>query len=99
LMDIGVGYDSDLKKVMKVMQEVGEELRAEPDYKPMIMEPIEVLGVETFGDSSITIRCRIKTQPGKQWEIKRAFMLRIKESFDKQKIEIPFPTVMQLQRT
>lgn len=99
LMDIGVAYDSDLKKVMKVMQKTGEKLQADPAYKPMIMEPIEVLGVETFGDSSITVRCRIKTEPGKQWEIKRAFMLLIKERFDAEKIEIPFPTVMQLQKT
>lgn len=99
VMDLSVAYDSDLKKVMEVMQRAGDEMKEDPDYKDVILEPIEVLGVEAFGDSSITVRARIKTQAGEQWKVRRAFMFRIKNLFDAENIEIPFPTVMHLQKT
>lgn len=97
LMDLNVAYSSDLRLVMKVMREMGDKLREMPDFKRLIIEPIEVMGVESFGDSSITVRCRIKTVAGKQWDVKRAYMLHIKERFDAERIEIPYPTIMQLQ--
>ena len=96
LMDIGVAYSSNLDHVMDVMRVTGVALKKDPAFSPLILEPIEVLGVETFADSAIIVRCRIKTRPGKQWDVKRAYMLRLKAAFDEQKITIPFPTVMQV---
>ncbi len=93
VMDLSVAYNSDLRKVIEVVRDEGTKLEQDPALRDMVMEPIEVLGVENFADSSIAIRARIKTQPGKQWEVRRAFLLRIKERFDAENIEIPFPTV------
>ena len=98
LMDIGVSYSSNLKHVMEVMTKVGNELQADPEVGNYIIDKIDIQGVDNFADSSITIRCRIKTKPGKQWDVKRAYLLRIKERFDEEKIQIPFPTVMHLQQ-
>lgn len=98
LMDISVAYDSDLKHVIEVMKEVGKDVAEDPALKDLILEPIEVFGVEKLGDSAITITCRIKTAPGKHLPVKRAYLLRVKERFDAEHIEIPFPTVMQVQR-
>ncbi|MDD5585481.1 MAG: mechanosensitive ion channel [Alphaproteobacteria bacterium] len=98
LINLSVGYDSDLQHVMEVMRDEGEKLRADKAFSHLILEPIEVLGVESLGDSAINVSCRIKAAPGKQYDIKRAYLLRIKQRFDAEKIEIPFPTVMQLQR-
>jgi small conductance mechanosensitive channel len=96
LVDIGVSYDSDVERVMAVMREVGASLQEDPLFKRVITEPIEVKGIEKFGDSSITIRARIRTRPGKQWDVKRLLLLRIKQRFDKEGIEMPYPTVMHL---
>ena len=93
LVDIAVSYDSDLEHVMSVLREVGAQIQEDPIFKRVILEPIEVMGVENLGDSSITIRARIRTRPNKQWDVRRLLLLRIKQRFDQEKIEIPFPTV------
>jgi small conductance mechanosensitive channel len=57
----------------------------------LILEPLEVFGLDAFGDSAIVIKGRIKTLPIKQWQVGRAFNRLVKQRFDEQGIEIPFP--------
>ncbi|MCH6566869.1 MAG: mechanosensitive ion channel family protein [Nitrospinae bacterium] len=91
LLDIGVAYKEDVDEVMAVLEEVGEELRQDKDFKELIMEPLNILGVEDFGESEVTIRMFFKTQPLKQWDVSREFRRRVKKAFDEKGIEIPFP--------
>ena len=49
------------------------------------------MGVNAFGASEVVLRARIKTLPGKQWGIKRAYNAIVKRIFDERDIEIPFP--------
>ena len=56
-----------------------------------MLEPPNVLGVDGFADSSITIRLLIKTQPLKQWDVAREYRRRLKQAFDQAEITIPFP--------
>ena len=56
----------------------------------VLADPV-VPGLESFGDSSLNIRLVVKTQPGVQWGLARALRKRIKERFDEEGIEIPFP--------
>jgi small conductance mechanosensitive channel len=98
LVDINVGYDCDLEQVMQVIREVGATLQEDAVFKRVILEPIEVMGVEKFGDSAVTIRARLRTRPGKQWEVRRLLLLRIKQRFDQEGIEMPFPTVTHITR-
>ena len=48
-------------------------------------------GVDNLAESAVIIRCRIKVRPLEQWTIKREYLKRIKNAFDAQQIEIPFP--------
>jgi small conductance mechanosensitive channel len=73
------------------MRRVAEELRQDPAYAPMILEPLEVLGVDDFNDSGVTIKARFKTQPLQQWIVGREYRRRLKKAFDVEGIEIPFP--------
>lgn len=91
LFDVGVAYREDVDEVIAVLKEVAEELRSDSDFGQDIMEPLEMLGVDRFADSAIVIKCRIKTQPIKQWRIGREMNRRIKKTFDARGIEIPFP--------
>jgi len=97
LMDVGVAYDSDLDQVSTVIKKTGEAMRAEKLFHDLILDDIEVMGVESLGDSSVVIRSRIRTKAGRQSEVRRAFLQRIKKAFDAEKIEIPFPTVKHIQ--
>ena len=91
LLDIGVAYDTDLRHAMRVMKQAADDLAADPEWAQLVLEPPEVWGVDRFDDSSINIRMVVKTEPAKQWEINRQLRLRIKDAFDAEGIEIPFP--------
>ncbi len=94
VLDVTVAYKEDIKRVMEVLKETGDELRKNSDFKEKILDNIEILGLDSFLDSSIVVKCRIKTYPQFQWEVRRMFNLMIKERFDKEGIEIPFPQMV-----
>lgn len=89
--DIGVAYKEDPEKVMKIMQVVGAELESDAAFKEFIIHPIEIFGLDEFGDSAIVIKARYRTKPGQQWPVAREYRKRLKYAFDQQGIEIPFP--------
>jgi small-conductance mechanosensitive channel len=60
-------------------------------YQSAVLGPLEILGIEKFGESQLVIRMMIKTAPLRQWEIGRELRKRIKHRFDEKGIEIPFP--------
>ncbi len=90
-MEIGVGYSEDIERVNKVILDTATELCKRPEWKNQVLSDPTVPGVQSFGDSSINIRLVVKTQPGAQWRLARALRKRIKERFDEEGIEIPFP--------
>lgn len=84
-----VAYETDLDHAIAViMDEAGKLKNDMPDK--IIADP-ELKGVDSFNDSSITIRVWIKTQPLMQWDVKRELNRRIHKRFDKEGITIPFP--------
>jgi len=91
LFDIGVAYKEDVDRVMELLVELGKELRRDPDFRHMILEQPEMLGVDQFGDSAVVIKFFIKTRPLMQWTVRREMLRRIKKKFDELGIEIPFP--------
>jgi small-conductance mechanosensitive channel len=93
LFDIGVAYREDVDEVVSVIRQADEEFRRDPEFSGDILEPIEILGLDRFADSSVVIRARYKTKPIKQWKTGRAFNRLLKKKFDEEGIEIPFPHV------
>jgi small conductance mechanosensitive channel len=91
VFDIGVAYKEDLTKVMKLMKQVADDMLEEEEYKAKILEPMEIFGLDSFGDSALIVKGRIKTTPNNQWTIGREYRKRLKEVFDQNRIEIPFP--------
>ena len=91
VFDVGVAYDADVDKVMTVLKAEGAKLREDPEISRMILEDLEVLGVDKFADSAVVIKARFKTRPIQQWNVMRAFNRRIKIAFDREAIVIPFP--------
>jgi small conductance mechanosensitive channel len=91
LMDLGVAYKEDTDKVCEVVREVAAGMQADEAYARFILEPVEILGVNNFGDSAVEIKLRIKTIPVQQWAIGREFRRRLKYALDAAGIEIPYP--------
>jgi moderate conductance mechanosensitive channel len=91
VFDVGVAYKEDVDEVMNIMQQVGDEMLNDEQYKDLIIQPLEVFGLDKFADSALVIKARLKTKPIQQWTIGREYRRRLKKAFDQQGIEIPFP--------
>jgi small conductance mechanosensitive channel len=91
VLNIGVAYKEDIDKVIGLLRQVGKTMRAEQPYDQLMLGDPQVLGVDGFGESEVTIKMIAKTSPLKQWEVARELRRRIKYAFDEEGIEIPFP--------
>jgi small conductance mechanosensitive channel len=91
VIDVGVAYREDVDQVIDILREVGEGLLSDSEYGKSILEPMEVMGLQSFEDSAVVIRVRFTTEPLKQWGLRREFNRRVKRVFDERGIEIPFP--------
>jgi len=91
VIDVGIAYREDVDQALKVMRDVGTELRADPAFASKILEDIEIAGVNEWGDSAVILRCRFKVAPIEQWGVRREYLRRLKYAFDAADIEIPFP--------
>lgn len=89
LVDIGIAYEENIDEALLVLKQVAEKISS--DYPEKIIEGPEVLGVQAFGPSEITLRVIAKTTPMDQWLIERELRKAIKEAFEAQGIEIPYP--------
>lgn len=91
---LDVAYESNIDTVFKSIKSAFEKLKQNEEYNKLVTGDLEIFGLDEFKDSSLCIKCRIKTQPKGQWIIKRAFNKIIKEQFDLDKIEIPFNQIV-----
>jgi small conductance mechanosensitive channel len=91
LLDVEVAYDADLERVRALLEQTAEEVCADGEWVDDVLEAPQVLGVETLGADGITMRMVVKTKPGSQWALQRVLRQRLKETFDREGVEIPFP--------
>jgi small-conductance mechanosensitive channel len=90
-MNISVGYGENLDRVIAVINSVCSEMAKEKEWNQQIIKTPQVLRVDALGDSGIDIKILGETQPIAQWDVMGELRKRIKEEFDKQGIEIPWP--------
>lgn len=90
-INIGISYDADLEKVIRIVDGIGKELATDPQWKDSIISAPKFLRVEEFGDSSVIIKILGETRPSRQWAVAGELRKRIKIGFDREGIEIPFP--------
>ena len=90
--EYGVAYRENTDEVIVHLREAFAELMADPEQREKILiDELEVHGVTALADSSVNIRVRIKTLPGTQWGVGRAYNRLVKQHLDAAGIEIPFP--------
>ena len=90
-LNISVAYGEDLDRVIGVINRVCQEMAADPKWKADFTSTPQVLRVDNLGNSGIDIKILGDTKPIRQWDIMGELRLRIKNTFDKEGIEIPWP--------
>ena len=88
IVDVEIAYEEDIDNAIEIIAKECNKYREENEN---IVEPIQVLGVNSLNASSVTIRVIGKTKPLKHWEAERELRKRIKNLLDKNGIEIPYP--------
>ncbi len=88
LLDIEVGYDTDIDRAKAVIKRVADELWNERED---VLEEPEVWGVESLGPDKVVLRLVVKTLPSAQYVVSRELRERIKEAFDAEEIELKRP--------
>jgi moderate conductance mechanosensitive channel len=91
LLDIGIAYDTDLEHASAVIERVAADMAGDAAWKGMFVEAPALWGVQDFGSSEIVLRLVMKVVPAQQWAVEREMRRRLKEAFDAEGIEIPFP--------
>src|SRR5688572_12759519 len=91
VIDLAISYRENPDRVGELLRTLGAEMQADPTYGPWILEPVEIMGVDAFRDWSMVLKMRIKTVPLKQWDVGREFRKRLRQRFEAEGIEVPFP--------
>jgi small conductance mechanosensitive channel len=90
-LNVSVAYGEDLDHVISVINRVGKELAEDPEWAPLILKAPQVLRVDNLGDSGVEIKILGDTKPIRQWDVMGELRRRLKNAFDKEGIEIPWP--------
>lgn len=88
-INIDVAYEEDHEKVLKILDKVIEELIAENKY----VKKGSSAGINGLDESSIKYLLNITCNPKEQFLAKRQVLLKVKESFDKNKVKIPYKQI------
>jgi small-conductance mechanosensitive channel len=94
VINVGIAYTEDVERVLGLLRQVGEQLSKEPSWASYILDSPQVLGIESFEQTQITIRVLIKTRPLRQWEIGREYRRRVKIAFDEKGVATSQPQII-----
>lgn len=90
VVDVSVSYDTDLDRAIEVIADEAMKLYEEPVWRSTFLDEPVLLGVNKLGDSGIDIRVLLTTTTEQRWDVKRAYLKRIKQRLDDEQIEIPY---------
>lgn len=84
-VEVSVSYDSNLDHGYRVVEKVGQELKADEQD---VIEPTRVAGIENFGENNLLLLTLTKVKPGKHLRIQRVLRKILKDTFSQEEIEI-----------
>ena len=86
-----LAHRADVDRALSILTETGAELSRDEEFRPMILAPIEVMGVDRLAERGVVIRARIKTLPAKTALVGRELNRRVGAKLAAAQIEFPSP--------
>jgi small conductance mechanosensitive channel len=80
-VDVALPSDTSPDAALAALERVSGELRMDAAWSPVLVDGPRVLGIESFGPVSITLRIQLRTIPGRQDDAARELRRRIQERF------------------
>ena len=93
VIDLNISFKEDPDRVSSIVHEVDRDLRNDPKFAPLILQPAQIHGVVGFSDWAMQLRIQIKTLPQKQWGVGREFRKRLRMALNRHGIENPYPAL------
>jgi moderate conductance mechanosensitive channel len=81
VVDLRIAYNENLVRVMGTIQEVGTSMEKDAVWGPLVLAPLDIVGVESLADGAATIRVKFKTQPLNQGRIANELRRRLMSAF------------------
>jgi small conductance mechanosensitive channel len=94
VITVALPYDVDIDEAVAAMRDAAARVADDPEYKPHILEPLDVYGVDAFEQGQLVLKARIKTVPQKQWFVGREMRKRITRVFAERGIHMAAPQVV-----
>jgi len=91
VIDISVSFREDTDRVCDIMRRVADEVKQEADYGRLMLEPMEIFGVDSFSDNAVTIKARFRTLPSHQFTVGREYRRRLNKAFNTEGVEMAMP--------
>lgn len=88
---IDVDHSANIDEAIALIKQIADDMTCDPQWKPLILDPPLLLGVDSLSHIGATVRMWIKTQPLKQWDVGREYRRRLKIAFDQAGISIGAP--------
>jgi small-conductance mechanosensitive channel len=98
VIDVLIALDQPIEPVIQVMRDIGAQLRAHAVFGEKILDELDIAGIENWNAAGITLRARMKVQAHEQSHVKREFLLRLKQAFDRHAIQQPRSMVTLVER-
>jgi moderate conductance mechanosensitive channel len=90
-LKVVVAYSEPSERIVQLLQEVGEELRHDPNFAEDIVGEIQVPGIDRVGNGEAEYLMLVKTRPNKQYAVSRELRRKIKECFHQQSVQTAGP--------
>lgn len=91
---VTVGYGTDLRQVFSIIDQIGSEIAAEPQWSEFVLQPMHASRVQELGEKGIVVKVNGETIPGKGGAVEGEFRLRLMNAFAEAGIEIPYPQIV-----
>lgn len=90
-LNIAVAYKENLDRVIEVINDVCRKLKEDNAWGSDLISTPEVVRVDNLGDSGIEIKILGDTKPMRQFALTGELRKRLKDRFDQENIEMPWP--------
>jgi small conductance mechanosensitive channel len=94
---VSVANNTDVAKATDLLKQTLDELAADPQWRAVVLEPPQILGVEAVTHAGIVLRAWIKTAPGERGPLTRELNRRVDDAFRANSVAIALPQTVLVQ--
>lgn len=88
-LNISVDYNENSDRILKLLNQVGNEIYGDEDFMDMFVAEPEVPGIERIAGREVEYLMQAKVKPGRQWDVSRELRRRIQKTFAEKGVQTP----------